>query len=74
MFEVSGPLALLEQREVLGREGAEERRPVGLEVELAIAWSCRLWPTGRFSRTSIPKSGRSSAGPMPESISSTGDW
>ena len=37
-------------------------------------WSCRLRPTGRLSRTAIPSGASSSAGPIPESISSTGDW
>ena len=58
MFEVSGPRPSLEQREVLGRERAEERRLVGLVVEL---WPCvvlevladRAGPRA----TSIPKSG-----------------
>ncbi len=37
-------------------------------------WSCRLCPTGRSSRTEMPKNPRSPAGPIPESISRTGDW
>ena len=37
-------------------------------------WSCRLCPTGRSLRTAIPSGAISSAGPIPETISSTGDW
>ena len=75
MLEVSGPRpSFASSSKFSGVERAEERRLVGLVVELAMQWSCRLWPTGRFSRTSMPKSSRSSAGPMPEIISSTGDW
>ena len=37
-------------------------------------WSCRLRPTGSSWRTAIPNGSSSSASPIPESISSTGDW
>ena len=71
------PAALaLEQREVLGREDPEEARLVGQVVDVDHAVVLRgSRPTGRSWRTAIPKSLEAPrAGPMPESISSTGDW
>ena len=37
-------------------------------------WSWRLCPTGSDSRISIPNGASWSSGPIPDSISSTGDW
>ena len=75
MLEVSGPRpSRLEQLEVLRREGPEERRLVGLVVQLRHAVVLEVVADRQVLAHLDPVELEILGGPMPESISSTGDW
>ena len=75
MFELSGPRPSFSSSSKFSGVRMPNRAGSSVvKLTFTMQWSWRLRPTGRFSRTGIPKSERSSSGPIPESMSRTGDW